>query len=165
MALERKPTETRTVRWITPPEIPNALGPFDLDPCQDTEQVFTHARNHYTIEDDGLYKPWNGRVWLNPPYGKHTEVWLERMAQHNNGIAFLFARTDTRMFQRFVWPVASAFLFMAGRPHFYRPNGTQAKGNSGGPMVLAAYGEGNAAMLGMSRIPGWYLRNHGRRLT
>lgn len=140
--------------WLTPPEIVTALGPFDLDPCASVGQPWATAIRQIAPPDDGLAAKWSGRVWLNPPYGPHTAAWLARIAGHGDGIALVFARTETAMFQRFVWPYADALLFMAKRPHFHRPDGTRAAGNSGGPMVLIAYGVHNVAALRRSGIDG-----------
>src|SRR5690606_17764111 len=134
--------------WLTPPEIVQALGPFDLDPCAAPEpRPWPTATRHITLPDDGLAAEWHGRVWCNPPFGSHTGAWLARMADHGNGIALAFARTDTAMFQRWVFDRADAVLFLAGRPHFRLPDGTRAKGNSGGPICLIAYGRNNALAL------------------
>jgi hypothetical protein len=64
------------------------------------------------------------------------------MALHNNGIALVFARTETRAFFHHVWPFAGALLFLRGRLTFYTPQGFSAPmgHNSGGPSVLIAYG-------------------------
>ena len=62
-----------SVDWYTPPHIFDGLGVFDLDPCQPIGGVkWIPALQYYTLEDDGLTSDWYGRVWLNPPYGKHT---------------------------------------------------------------------------------------------
>lgn len=151
------PREGRTNEWLTPPSIVQALGPFDLDPCAPVVRPWDTATKHYTIEDDGLRQPWVGRVWLNPPYGPHTGTWLRLLAKHGNGIALTFARTETRMFFDSVWSRARALLFLAGRPHFYYPDGTRARGSSGGPMVLIAYDDDNAARLQSSPIKGAYV--------
>lgn len=50
--------------WLTPPEILRALGPFDLDPCAPVIRPWETAATHYTVEDDGLSKPWVGRALL-----------------------------------------------------------------------------------------------------
>lgn len=151
--------EAATHVWLTPPEIIKALGLFSLDPCAPADRPWDTAYEHYSLPDqDGLAMPWFNRVWLNPPYGAHTSAWLEKMADHGCGTALVFARTETKMFQRFVWPCASAVLFMANRPHFHHADGRRAKGNSGGPMVLIAYGEGDAKDLKNSGISGKYLR-------
>lgn len=96
-----------------------------------------------TEKEDGLLSLWSGLVWCNPPYGRRMSVWLERMALHANGIALVFARTDTRPFQRHVFPFAQSLLFLRGRVTFYTPEGVKAlEGhNSGGPSVLIAYGQ------------------------
>jgi hypothetical protein len=80
------------------------------------------------------------------------------MALHGNGIALAFARTDTVMFQRWVFAHASAVHFLAKRPHFYRPDGKRADGNSGGPICLIAYGEHNATAIERSGIAGALVR-------
>jgi len=109
--------------WLTPPEILNALGIFDLDPCSSEHQPWATACHHLTIRDDGLSKPWVGRVWCNPPYGPFASKWLERCADHGNAIAFVFARTETAMFQDHVWPKADGLLFLRGRVQFRLPGG------------------------------------------
>lgn len=141
--------------WLTPPEIVEALGPFDLDPCAaPSPRPWPTAARHIELPECGLTGEWQGRVWCNPPFGSHTGQWLGRMALHGNGIALAFARTDTAMFHTWVWPKASAVLFLRKRPHFYLPDGTRAKGNSGGPICLIAYGDDNARALRDSGLPG-----------
>lgn len=134
--------------WLTPLDILRPLGEFDLDPCAAPEpRPWMTARNHITLPQDGLTAPWAGRVWLNPPFGRHTQHWLRRMAAHNWGTALVFARTDTRMFFDSIWSKAAAVLFVKSRPHFCFPNGDRAPGNSGGPIMLVAYGQGDAEIL------------------
>ena len=140
--------------WLTPPEIIDALGPFDLDPCSPLGRPWDTAAKHYTIEDDGLAQEWAGYTWVNPPYGKEAAAWLEKLAAHGDGIALVFARTETRMFFDHVWPHADALLFIEGRLHFHRPDGTRAKANSGAPSVLIAYGIRAARRLANSSIAG-----------
>lgn len=140
--------------WLTPPHILHALGTFDLDPCAPIKRPWETAQQHYTIMDNGLHRPWHGRIWLNPPYGQQARKWTARMADHNNGIALLFARTETEMFMQHVWPHATALLFIAGRLHFHYVDGTRHASNAGAPSVLIAYNESNAQRLVDSRIPG-----------
>lgn len=127
--------------WITPRHIIERLGPFDLDPCESVTQPWPMAHRGYTVRDDGLSKPWNGVVWLNPPYGQQTGQWLNRLAEHGAGVALVFARTETDFFFRHVWPRASGLLFLRGRLHFCYPDGRRASSNSGAPSVLVAYSE------------------------
>lgn len=137
----------RTDEWLTPPELLKKLGTFDLDPCAPVDRPWDTAAAHYTIEDDGLAQPWRGRVYCNPPYGPEMIRWLARLAEHSNGIALIFARTETDAFHRYVWPKASGVLFLRGRINFYNVKGERATANAGGPSVLIAYGAENATAL------------------
>lgn len=152
-----RPNEGATNEWLTPPEIVRALGPFDLDPCAPVNRPWDTAAKHYTFEDNGLAQPWEGRVWLNPPYGPWAAKFLAKLAKHGNGIALTFARTETRSFFAHVWPHATALLFIAGRLFFYRPDGTRAPMNAGAPSVLIAYGRENADRLRTAGIRGAYV--------
>lgn len=129
---------------------------FDLDPCSPIARPWDTAALHYTIEDDGLSQPWEGRVWLNPPYGKHAAKWLERLADHGNGIALIFARTETRMFFNQIWSRADALLFLHGRLFFRRADGS-GENNAGAPSVLVAYGGRNAVSLSLCDLPGTFV--------
>ncbi len=140
--------------WLTPPYILKALGSFDLDPCAPIDRPWDMAKQHYTIDDNGLKQPWYGRVWCNPPYGAKAAAWLDRLASHGKGTALLFARTETAMFFEHVWNKATALLFVEGRIHFHHADGTRAKANAGGPSVLIAYGQSDADMLTISGIAG-----------
>lgn len=148
------PNQGRTNDWITPRHIPAALGEFDLDPCACSPQPWPTAKRMWTRDDDGLAHQWFGRVWLNPPYGRETGTWLQRLAKHGYGTALIFARTETEMFVEHVWRRASAVLFLAGRLHFHHPNGDRSRSNSGGPSCLVAYGEHDAQKLKESRLAG-----------
>jgi hypothetical protein len=89
--------------WLTPPEIVRALGEFYLDPATPIVRPWDTAREHYNVMHDGLRQEWFGRVWLNPPYGDKTARWMERLATHGNGIALIFARTETAAFFPWAW--------------------------------------------------------------
>jgi len=145
------------VEWCTPPEILDALGPFDLDPCaaiaQANGDLWATAKQMYTVREDGLTQPWYGRVWLNPPYDRNIGQWLMRMVEHGNGILLIYARTDTRHFFEYVWPVAHAILFVKGRIKFYNA-ATGIWGPAGAPSVLVAYGMYNVQRLRSCNIPG-----------
>lgn len=141
--------------WLTPPGLLKQLGEFDLDPCSPGHRrPWDTAKAHYSIDDNGLLKPWEGRVWLNPPYGREAAAWLGRLADHGDGIALIFARTETDMFFRHVWGRADAILFLRGRLHFHYVTGERAKANSGAPSCLAAYGAENVKALRQCSLDG-----------
>jgi phage N-6-adenine-methyltransferase len=146
-----------TDEWLTPPTLIDALGPFDLDPCSPGERrPWDTAAKHYSIEDDGLRQPWEGRVWLNPPYSDMRR-WLAKLADHDHGTALIFARTETALWFDLVWGRASAVLFLRGRVSFHYVNGKRAKANSGAPSALIAYGERDSHILAEGSVPGHYV--------
>ena len=127
--------------WLTPREIIDELGPFDLDPCAADPRPFDIGRVNYTEKEDGLSKIWGGFVFANPPYGSRVGPWLERMAAHGDGIALVFARTDTKAMQAAL-ASASAVFFLAGRLQFLGgkpPHG--AARDAGAPSVLIGWGD------------------------
>lgn len=145
--------------WLTPPEIIETLGPFDLDPCAAPEpRPWPTAARHITRPDNGLTALWSGRVWLNPPYSREAAAWIGRLARHGHGTALVFARTETTWFVEHVWQQATAALFLHGRIHFYRPDGSRAPDNSGAPSVLVAYGEHDAGRLQDCGLAGTFVR-------
>lgn len=143
--------------WLTPPHIIKALGRFDLDPCTPPAMPWQTAAKRYTEADDGLTSPWFGRVWLNPPYSREAVKWLRKLADHGNGVALVFARTETAWFWETVWNAADAVLFLRGRIHFHHGDGTRASANAGAPSVLVAYGKENARILQESGIEGRFI--------
>lgn len=142
--------------WLTPPHIINALGGFDLDPCSPVNRPWATAKKHYTINDNGLMLPWDGKVWCNPPYGDQAVRWLEKCALHGNAIALTFARTETKMFFSTVWNHADAVLFIQGRLKFYHVTGEEGDA-AGAPSVLIAYGKENAEILKSCKIKGKFI--------
>ena len=151
-----------TTTWLTPPHVLADLGPFDLDPCAHPQ--WPTARTKFVLPTDGLAQPWEGRVWLNPPYGNEAWEWLDKLAAHGRGTALIFARTETAGFVAQVWAKATALLFLHGRLHFHHSDGTRAKANAGAPSVLVAYGQDDAERLHHSTLAGTYvdLRHHDR---
>lgn len=141
--------------WLTPPWLIKSLGEFDLDPASPINRPWPTARQHMTLEDDGLRTLWpeGARVWCNPPYA-HVWRWLAKLAAHGNGIALIFARTETRGFREQVWEKADGMLFLHKRLSFHHVDGTEAKANSGAPSVLVAYGESNVDALERACLPG-----------
>lgn len=124
-AQEGRPEWWNSDHWATPPELVRALeaefGPFDLDPCclPDTAK----APRYYTEADNGLLRPWFGRVFLNPPYSKPS-IWLEKAISETTTtggadlvVALLPVSSDTRWFHRLVIDKAE-IRFIQGRVRF-----------------------------------------------
>ena len=132
-----RPNSGFTDDWWTPIEIVRSLGDFNLDPCGNKSHPTAH-RIFQLPNQDGLTEPWNGRVWLNPPYAQ-VGLWLMRLAAHGRGIALVMARTDTIWAQTYL-PMADSVFFRKGRICFLK-NGTPATGNAGAPSMFLAFGE------------------------
>lgn len=150
----------KTHTWLTPPEIIEALGPFDLDPCAcPMPRPWATAKTMWTREDQPLSRAWGGRIWLNPPFGPKPLViaFMARLADHARGTALLFARTDTELFHEIVFPNATSILFLRSRPHFHYQDGRRAAANSGAPVCLIAYGIEDDYRLRHSGIPGMFM--------
>ena len=110
--------------WYTPAHIADlvvdVIDVIDVDPCWHPDSP-VRARTTYTAEDDGLTRPWLGRVYLNPPYGRAIDAWIEKLvSEHEAGnvseaVALVPARVDTAWFRRL-----DAFprCFVGGRLRF-----------------------------------------------
>ena len=88
---------------------------------------------YWTRDDDALVQSWEGeRVWCNPPYGRESIKFVEKACEKDAEVAVLLlpARTDTRMWQRNVFPNADEIVFLRGRVRF-------VGGNSGAPFPSA----------------------------
>ncbi|PPF23138.1 hypothetical protein [Rathayibacter rathayi] len=76
---------------------------------------------------------------------------MRKLADHGNGIALVFARTDVRWFQN-VGATANLICFVSGRIKFYRGNTTDLPGTPGAGSMLLAYGDKAAAALRTSNL-------------
>lgn len=150
---------SKTTTWLTPRWILDALGEFGLDPCCPPEMPWRTAKRMIHWPEDGLAVPWEGRVWLNPPYGRNIEKWLDKMVEHWNGVALIFARTDTKWFQEYVFGCASALFFLNKRVRFCCPDGSLG-GSPAASSVLVAYGDMEGVLLNGygEKLGGTYIR-------
>lgn len=94
---------------------------FNLDVC--ATPALAKCERFYTAEQDGLAQRWDGRCWMNPPYGRSsTGRWMERafMAANDEAdlvVALVAARTDTQWFHRYAMK-ARELRFVEGRLTF-----------------------------------------------
>jgi len=145
-----EPQNSQNKDWYTPPEVFEMLRfpEFDLDPCSPgkSKVPWIPATEHWTKDDQwlpngfsgftSLDREWHGRVWLNPPYGDDTPKWLAKLANHGNGIALVFARTDTLWFHTIACK-ADVICFLNGRIRFIDENGKRGGAPGCGSMLLA----------------------------
>lgn len=143
--------------WYTPKWVIDELGPFEIDPCSPAVRPHDTAVRYFTKEDDGLKQEWGtGHVWLNPPYSRSLlRPFVEKMAEHNDGIALLKNQVDNLLFQEVIFPRAASMLFMRHRIKFIQPSG-----DTGSPFfgsVLVAFGRECDRRLRECNIPGKYV--------
>jgi len=119
--------------WYTPAVIVEAaravLGTIDLDPasCARANEI-VQAHRYYTREDDGLTQPWEGRLWMNPPYAhplieQFVDKLLDSLAVGtvSAAIAITNNTTDVGWFHA-LGRMASAICLCTGRVHFWQTN-------------------------------------------
>jgi phage N-6-adenine-methyltransferase len=143
--------------WWTPPEIFEKLNiNFDLDVASPVGGVdWIPAEKYYTKYDDGLKQDWFGTVWCNPPYGRETYKWLSKFINHNNGIALVFARTDTAWFHELVVR-ADALMFTKGRITFLKSGESSGNSSASGSMLIAC---GNKSVKAIEQSGlGWFVK-------
>jgi hypothetical protein len=102
------------------------------------------ADRFYSPRENGLMQPWEGRVWCNPPYGPPGVAFVQRMANHRNGVLLVPARTETRWFQ-YAADAADIVAFLRDRVHFIREDGHQARASFAS--VLMGFGTYSAAAI------------------
>ena len=109
--------------YWTPSWIFEAMGiRFDLDVCAPPGGIpWIPADRYFTKADDGLAQPWEGRVWMNPPFSA-PRPWVDRFLGHRNGVA-LVPIPKSGWFES-VWNDVDAAIAMDGTrlSKFYRSN-------------------------------------------
>jgi len=147
---------SRTPHWGTPQELFDSLveefGEFDLDPCALNADV-AKCKNFYDEKQDGLTQDWNGRVFINPPYGRAIKEWMEKLARELlNGnttfaVALLPMRSDTQWFFDII-QYATELRLMKGRVKFVDYNNSCEPSSSTFPSCLMVF-DG----WGLNRLP------------
>ena len=119
--------------WYTPSNIITSaitvIGEIDLDPASsEVANELIKARIFYKAEEDGLSKPWKGKVWMNPPYSQPLVTrFCEKLIYHfekgdvPEAIALLNNATETKWFQNLA-KVAPAICHLEGRVTFWHPS-------------------------------------------
>ena len=102
--------------------------------------------------------PWGKSfVWLNPPYSRQLlRQFVEKLAEHNHGIALLINRQDNLLFQEVIFPKAVSMLFLRHRIKFLHPDGRTSNPPTG--HCLVAFGQQADQRLRDCRIEGKYVR-------
>jgi phage N-6-adenine-methyltransferase len=120
--LHRSLFTSRTDEWTTPKDLFEALNArfhFNLDPCATSRN--TTCERYFTKSHDGLKQTWTGRVFMNPPYGRHIGKWVKKAYEESRSnaelvVCLLPARTDTRWWHDYC--MRGEIAFIKGRVKF-----------------------------------------------
>lgn len=134
--------------WYTPryliDKAMQVMGDIDLDPAtSETANRTVQAAHIYTIEDDALTQNWYGRVWINPPYGRDVDPFVEKLvSEYGKGsvkeaLMLVAARTDTAWFRR-LRPYPRCFLW--GRVKFINGETGEIGDPAGFPSMVVYMG-------------------------
>jgi hypothetical protein len=152
------------VEYYTDPEIISAarsfLGVIELDPASSAKANETiKAVRFFGIGDDSLNRKWNGRIWMNHPFGRKepscaeacdkahvhhdypfhgNAAWIDKLVTEydlgniTEALCITYACTSEKWFQPlFAFPQC----FLAPRTNYYLPDGTLKKGVTKGSVI------------------------------
>jgi len=128
--------------WYTPIEyiqaVKKVFSEIDLDPASSEQaQETVMAKSFFTINDNGLSKTWNGKIFLNPPYTQpdiknFIQKAVDEYSSGNIQEAIILTHnyTDTSWFHSAA-SKCSAICFTRGRIGFLSPEGKKAAPTQG----------------------------------
>ena len=107
--------------WETPQRLFDKLDAefhFTWDVCALPKNA--KCKSFYTPCDDGLSKSWTGVCWMNPPYGRDIEKWMQKaFYESQRGVTVVClvpARTDTEWWHKYA--LHGEIRFLRGRLKF-----------------------------------------------
>lgn len=137
-----------TDEWYTPPYIFEALGcTFDLDVASPGRAILPWIPAARYFSSHSLSRPWDGFVWMNPPFGARNCLvpWLQKFMDHGDGIALVPDRTSAPWWQRFV-QLSDLILFVSPKIKFVGAGGLPGRSPAQGTCLLALGERGRHAL-------------------
>lgn len=137
-----------TDEWYTPPHVFSALGcSFDMDVASPGNDVTPWIPAAEFLTENGLLAPWQGFIWMNPPFGPRNGIipWLDRFFAHGDGIALTPDRTSAPWWQHFA-PMAEAILFVGPKIKFIGADGQPGTSPAQGTSLMAIGSRGIEAL-------------------
>ena len=112
---------SKTDDWATPQAFFDELHKefnFDLDVCaSDTNH---NCSRYFTVDQDGLCQPWDGTIWMNPPYGREIGKWMKKAVESWKAgatvVCLVPSRTDTAWWHGYA--TQGEIRFIRGRLKF-----------------------------------------------
>ncbi len=113
--------------WGTPQELFDRLNQefhFTLDVCALPENA--KCKRFFSSKENGLLQKWTGVCWMNPPYGREIEQWMQKALQESDRgatvVCLVPARTDTEWWHKYA--LHGEIRFIRGRVKFQGANAT-----------------------------------------
>jgi phage N-6-adenine-methyltransferase len=113
--------------WGTPQELFDRLNQefhFTLDVCALPENA--KCKHFFSPSEDGLSQKWNGACWMNPPYGREIEKWMQKALRESERgatvVCLVPARTDTEWWHKYA--LQGEIRFIRGRVKFQGASAT-----------------------------------------
>jgi hypothetical protein len=129
--LSHESTEHYTPQYVLDAVIA-CMGAIDLDPCSNSREIpNVPAARHYTVQDNGLVQPWEGRVFLNPPFGYEVERWfsklyLERLEGRTLEAIILWKSATETAAWKTLTQLSCRVCFPSSRIRFVGPQGNES---------------------------------------
>jgi hypothetical protein len=139
--LSHESTEHYTPQYVLDAVIA-CMGAIDLDPCSNSQEIpNVPAARHYTIQDNGLMQPWEGRVFINPPFGPGVEVWFsklyqERLAGHTTEAIVVWKSATETAAWKTLTRLSCRVCFPSTRIRFTGPAGEERTGPTFSPALF-----------------------------
>ena len=137
-----------TDEWYTPPHVFAALGcGFDMDVAGPGQSVTPWIPAKFFITELSLIRPWQGYIWMNPPFGPRNGIvpWLAKFFAHGNGVALVPDRTSAPWWQQYA-PQAELILFVSPKIKFIGADGAAGSSPAQGTSLLAIGRQGCEAL-------------------
>lgn len=158
-------------QWYTPAEIIESaravLGEIDLDPasCLKANEI-VKATHYFTERTDGLAPDlhWNGRVWMNPPFGKKAPLFMSKLVSEmksgrtTEACVLLNQNAMTSLWFDEVYRNTSAMMISSGRMRFIPGDPEQKFSSPTSGSVVAYFGN-------RPEVFGEIFRRHGTVVT
>src|SRR6056297_1525253 len=137
------------------------LRPIDVDPCSGEDTHIGRDAN-YDKSDDGLWKQWHGRVFVNPPFSQ-KRAWLQKVIEEQGNTDCIFVvtpdSTDTKSWwHSYIAEAADYIWFSRGRISYINPEtGERAKNPTFGT-AISVFGEPGARTIARLQSEGQLLQ-------